>query len=76
MKACIACKHLRVEIGFGGSDVTPATNNYFTCLKGRFGYSGPEDFVEDALSHGLDCPDFELSELARSKGWKVGERDG
>lgn len=74
MKCCIACKHFAFDVGEQGySSLTPGSDAYMECAKGHFIRRDLDHGllpIEGLLSKGLDCPDFELSALAKSKGWK------
>jgi len=70
MKNCIACVHFSVDEGWGGTDITPGTPPSFQCAKGHWRQSDidTEQLFENS-SRAADCPDYEVSELAKQKGW-------
>ena len=76
MKNCIACKHFRFDSGWVGTEVTPGEAAVAECLKGHWeGPWGPMGMYENqddllAKTHRAEtCPDYEVSDLAKSKGW-------
>ncbi len=70
MKACIACAHFWIDPGFGGSELTGGDPPEMRCAMNRF-YSFPvdDDMPTNLLSAAAACPSFEVSPLAKSKGW-------
>ena len=75
MKACIACSHFHFDNGSPGySTMTPGDDASMHCTRGHF-VRGTADVDHGLLTHeamlskGATCPDFNLSELAASKGW-------
>ena len=69
MKICLCCNHFHLDEGWGGSDVTGPSPASITCRKGHFGYESVDSVVEVCLSKAVNCPDFELSDLAKQKGF-------
>lgn len=71
MRVCIACKHFSVDPGWAGTDVTAGHDASLRCEKGHFSYvEMSEDDMVSNLGRAETCPDYELSALAQSKGWK------
>lgn len=71
MKNCIACPHFIFDSGWGGSDVTPGDPPRIGCEKNHWlmgMYEGP-DTVLISTSFAEKCPDYSVSDLAKSKGW-------
>lgn len=71
MKTCIACKHFYIEPGTWYSAQTGGDPASANCEKRHFYDASAESgtMIEIALSKAQECQDYELSDLARSKGW-------
>ncbi len=75
MKNCIACKHFYFNAGWAGTEHTPGNWPEADCEKGhwklglRMYDDGDALLAKTYLAE--TCPDFELSDLAKSKGWSV-----
>ena len=67
MKTCIACRHFEMDEGQPDySSMTPGWPPYISCSKRH-----EIDFnALSLLTKATDCPDYGLSELAKSKGWE------
>lgn len=61
MKLCLYCEHWQINLGFGGSDVTPADPPSMQCNKQHYLYERPDTEAEyrKLMERGLTCPDFE-----------------
>ena len=68
MKACIACKYFRVDPGYCYSEYTQQSTTIH-CDKHHFVYESTDSVVTITLEKAINCPDFELSDLAIEKGW-------
>ena len=69
IRLCIACRHFSMDEGdFHYSTYTPGEPPYIDCGKGV-----PLSFDTGSLfTEAETCPHFEVSELAKSKGWLEG----
>ena len=70
MKTCIACKYFRIDEGYAYSTYTQQSAS-INCDKSHFSYEGLESVQEISMSKAIDCPDYTLSDLAKSKGWTL-----
>src|SRR6185503_15024323 len=63
-----------VDEGWGGTDITPGTPPSFQCAKGLWQQSDMDatELFENS-SRAADCHHYEVSELAKSKGWTEGK---
>ena len=68
MKTCIACKHFSIDPGYAYSTYTQKSTS-IQCDKRHFSYESVSNVQEVSLSKATDCPDYALSDLAKSKGW-------
>jgi hypothetical protein len=68
MKTCIACKYFRIDPSYRYSTYTAGSASV-NCDKHHFAGESLEDVQEVSLSKANTCPDYELSDLAKSKGW-------
>ena len=70
MKACIACKHFSITDAFHGGTYTGGDPASMDCNRGRFvSESLSKETPQTMLSAAHKCPHFEVSDLAKSKGW-------
>ena len=67
-RTCIACKHFHLSPSYRYSSMTYG-DGYITCLVRKFSYESVEETVEFSMSKAVDCDKYELSELAKAKGW-------
>ena len=71
-KICLACKHFSFDGGMRGySSWTPGSDMSVSCDKGHWNAfeETAEMFFRDNLM-ARDCPDYEVSELAKKHGWE------
>ena len=69
VKACIACMHLYAEEGSGAVDPAFFERDKIFCeARSRHFDIGPY-LQEQMLEAAEDCPHFQISDLAKSKGW-------
>jgi hypothetical protein len=70
-KICLACKHFKFDGGERGySSWTPGSDMRVECGKGHWDAfeQSAEQFFKDNL-RARECPDYEVSELAKRHGW-------
>ena len=67
-RTCIACSHFRLNPGYRYSSVTYDGGD-ISCGAMKFSYEPVEYTVEFSMSKAVDCDKYELSELAKAKGW-------
>ena len=64
-RVCYECKHLIVDPGWGGSDVTPGDGIEVSCTRGHF-FLGEQSINRMSLWASLEkageCPDFTIDE--------------
>ena len=62
---CLQCHHCRLDIGWGGSDVTPPEGNTFACTKGHWTISEHEcrgdirKSLAANMEQATECTDFQ-----------------
>ena len=66
-RICLACKHFSLERAGCGDYADPATA---ACDKGHWATGMDAAELFEANLTARTCPDYELSELAISHGWK------
>lgn len=70
MKACIACKYFSITDGWLGTVITCGFDPAMSCAKKHFTDSEVgANLPKVTLLAAEKCNDFEVSDLAKSKGW-------
>ena len=64
-RSCLDCKHLSLDGGWIGTDVTPGTPMTWQCMKGRYDLDTSDlsrERVKSVLDLADGCPEFTQAE--------------
>ena len=66
IKLCVFCDHCDYERGFGGSDVTAAEDDFYSCSKRHFKHNELDE-IEGWALQAMKCQDYKLSQKVQKE---------